>query len=634
MSKPGILFNELIDQYKLEKHLSQKRVTDHFLAFDVDENDRVSVEILLPNLANHKTYASRFISKIQSVAQLNHPHIAQIFQVGIAPNERPYFAREYIEGITLKERFQELKNQDHPVHSIYALKLVRQITDALSLAERLDIFHHDLNPENILFQSDGKITLVDIGIPRVSKTENDQFLGNITFDTRYWSPEQVHGKPMDARSHVYSLGVILFEVLTGHVIQENSSSGSRLSRRGNKSALENLRSDLAPETIRLVQKALRASPRGRFQNSSDFLSAIDEAIQAEEFVLHSGNRLGGRAPLPRVLLTVGAPIGIVLLATIIGFLLVRNGNSSTIIEEDPTPIGIIVDAIETDTAVPPTATATSTIEPVDTEVPITASGLTLSAPANGETIRTNGSFGLNWEWNEPLDENQEFIVVGTFEGDQFVFEDISISNSGTTYEAQVAASILNFQEGAYEWQVILLSSITRTAIAQSEVRSFIFESTATATPTLTPTSTQTATPPATATPEITPEVRVVASSVSLRSGPSTRYDVLQFLFEGDVVSVIGKIENGTWLNVITEDGTFGWLSTTISETIGDTDLTAVPTPATIPAEPTATATPIPTATPTETPIPPPSDGGGGGNNGGGGGGGGNNQPPTKTPPPP
>ncbi len=631
MSKPGILFNELIDQYKLEKHLSQKRVTDHFVAFDVDENDQVSIEILLPSLANDQKYSNRFISKIQSVAQLNHPNIAQIFQVGVAPNKRPYFAREFIEGISLKERFNELKNQDHPVHSIYALKLVRQITDALSLAERLDIFHHDLNPENILFQSDGKITLVDIGIPRIPKNENDQFLGNINFDTRYWSPEQIQNKSIDARSHVYSLGVILFEVLTGHVIQETSPSGSILSRQGNKSALEKLRSDLAPETVRLVQKALRTSPRSRFNNCSDLLAAIDEAIQAEEFVLHSGNIVGQRRPIPRLLLTVGAPILLVLLATIIGFILVRNGNDTAVDDGEITPPAIAVEPTQIPIQPTDEPTPTLTVE-ADTPVP-PVEQLALVSPQEGETIVSGDFVILSWTWAELLEENQEFIIVGTYDDDQFVFEDATISTNGNNHEAAIPIEAFDFQEGIYQWQIILLSSITRTAIAQSDTRSFIFESTATATPTLTltPTNTPTFTPSPTI--EVPPEVRIILSSVSLRSGPSTQYDILRFLLEGDVVQVIGRNSEGTWINVVTEDNLAGWLSISVAAPEDGTDLDAVPTAATIPAVPTATNTSIPTATPTFTPEPPPSNGGGG-DSGGGGGGGGNNPPPTKTPPPP
>lgn len=630
MSKPGILFNELIDQYKLEQHLAQKRVTDHYLALDVDENEPVAIEILLPGLSAQAAYSKRFVAKIQAVSQLNHPHIARIYQVGVAPNQRPYFARQYVEGVPLSEHVAQLANQEHPVHTVYALKLVRQIADALSLAERLDLYHYDLHPENIMFKANGDISLIDLGIPRIKKSDGDAFLGGVAFDTRYWSPEQVQNKPLDAKSHVYSLGIILFELLTGHVVSANLTGGSRFGSLFSGSTLEKLRPDLAYETVRLVQRALRLTLNGRFNNSQAFLAAIDEAIQAEELLLHSETAVRRPRALSRLLLPVGLPLLLLLIATA-AILFVRNNAADV-------PIAVVPEqtVTPTGTATPPPATAT--IPPTAVSV-VEDAGVLLVAPAPDETVTANDAIQFRWDWAEPLGENQEFVIYSFYEGEQTLLARVDVPSASNAYEVTVPISRFAEGSGEYSWQVALLSSITRNSVAESDLRPFTLTllPTSTPTPTLTPTITPSPTP--SPTPTAQPQVVVIVSSVSLRNGPSPSYEILRFLEDGDVVTVIGQNPEFTWWNVVTEDDVVGWLSKVAVEETGDGDLTAVPTAATLPPVPTTTSTPIPTFTPTFEPTAP--SGGGGDSDGGDGGGGGGNpnppppsDPPTKTPPPP
>lgn len=627
MSKPGILFNELIDQYKLDKHLAQRRVTDYYLALDVDENETVAIEILLPSLANHQSYVERFISKQQSVSRLNHPHIAKVFQVGIAPNKRPYFAREFVDGIPLSHRIAELAKQEHPVNSIYALKLVRQIADALALAERLDIFHYDLQPDNIFLQPDGKIMLVDLGIPRVKKVDPSNFLGGTTFDSRYWSLEQIQNRALDARSHVYSLGIILFELLTGHVIPPQMATKGRLGFLSGGSTLEKLRPDLSYETVRLVQKALRATLAGRFGNSAEFLVALDEAIEAEELALHSGTAVRRPQSTARLLIAVGLPLLLLLIGGL-GFLIAAN-NRDPVVEIQPSSEPGAVAIVPSETSTP--TEMSIALEPTLTPEVATRVVLQLLTPSQSAVVAGSGTINFSWRWEAPLEQNQEFAVYGFSNGTQIELERINTPTSGNTYEISVPVSTLAAQGESLQWQVVLLSSITQERIAESDLRplNLTFLATETPTATLIPTVTPSATPTLTPTP--LPRVVINVSSASLRTGPSPRFPILRFLEAGDEVWVLAKLPDGTWWNVMTEDGTVGWMTTLAAEGVGESNLTAVPTAATVPPEPTVTPSPIPTITPTFTPTPPTGSGGGGG---------GStatpppSEPPTKTPPPP
>ena len=148
-AKPSNLYDQLLDQYRLEAHITQTAVTDLYRAFDVDENCPVAVEVLLPIFNNKKQYVDQFIEKMNKVSKIKHPNIAEVFQIGVTPNKRPYISRDLVEGTSLRNRLTQLSEQNSPANSIYALQIIRQLAEALELAERLNIFHYHLTPDNI-----------------------------------------------------------------------------------------------------------------------------------------------------------------------------------------------------------------------------------------------------------------------------------------------------------------------------------------------------------------------------------------------------------------------------------------------------------------------------------------------------
>src|SRR5690606_18358104 len=151
-------------------------------------------------------FADQFTAKMQKVAQLKHPNIAQIYQIGVTPNKRPYIARDLVEGITLRERLIQLSQQSTPANTLYALKIVHQLAEALELAERLDLYHYYLSPETVQLTQDGTVVLVDLGLPAV---ENGM-AAKVTLpleDEAYIAPEQKQGKAIDSRSQIYSMTV-------------------------------------------------------------------------------------------------------------------------------------------------------------------------------------------------------------------------------------------------------------------------------------------------------------------------------------------------------------------------------------------------------------------------------------------
>lgn len=623
MAKPN-LFDELVDQYKLEKHLAQGGVTDIYLAYDVDENRQVVVEILLPYLVQNKTYTDRFMLKMRQVAQFKHRHIAQVLQVGTTPfNNRPYFAREHFEAFTLRERLQQLKQQDSPVNSVYALKLVRQIAEALSLAEKLEIFHHDLQPEKVLLQLNGNVVLADLGIPRLKNIGNNG--KNVYQNPNYWSPEQIQGKTINGRSHVYSLGVILFELLTGKLPATAESLWGSVKPSPNRKTLDQLRQDLSNETYRLVTRALRNPQWARYANCKELIIAIDDAIKAEEFLISAGVT-DRRRSIQSLWIKFAAPLLVMVILAGIGLLLFQNSNNENLVVSGTT----LTSAAVPDIASIPTATQTPT--PTQTPAPV-ITNITIFEPAQSQEFERTGTVTFSWSWPEPLESDEQFLVQVFSPEQNFVVSRVLESDDDLTYKATVPGSAFRNGIGTYEWQVVLISPDSGSPIAQSMPREIIIieQMTDTPEPSITPTLTTmpSSTPLPTAT--MVPEVQVIVSSASLREGPGTHYNVITFLREGDVVTVIGiNREGGNWYNVILEDETLGWLAISVAVAVDDTAVTTIPTAATIPASPTPTNTPTSTPTLTPTPVPPSSDGGGNGGNGG-------STPtrrPTLTPPPP
>lgn len=629
------LFDELVDQYKLEKYLGQNSVTDMYEAFDVDENRTVIVEILLPHLSQHKAYRQRFAQKLRRVTQLKHPHIAQVLQVGDTPTRgRPYFAREKVESYPLRERMQLLFAQSTPVNSIYALKLVRQLAESLALAERLEIFHHDLQPDKVLLKSDGTVVLTDLGIPQIQESVKNGH--PFQLNPRYWSPEQAQEKEMTARSHVYSMGVILFELLTGTLPEAPTTFWQTVKSSplpSGKTELEKLRTDLSTETYNLVRRMLLPPPWARFQNSNELIEAIDEAIKAEEYLVQAGAAVRGGA-FGDLWVKVAVPLTLILIASIVGLVLLLRGRG-----DDQTPavaqatsnsVGVgQSDATATDEQ--PTSTPTiamSASAPAPTDTAVSNASITQTNPVDGQQFGAEDIIQFQWTWPVGLTANESFIIQISDGNQEYILREVNLPVSGENYSASVSSIDFPNGSGSYQWQVVLTEN--GIPVQQSQQRRIDVTVPATRTPTPTELLTPTPEPSSTSQPSPTPlpAVRVIVSSASLREGPGLNYDVIMYLQEGDVVTVIGvNRTDGNWYNVFTQGGILGWLAISVAGPANDSDLTAVPTAATIPPSPTPTNTPTPTPTLTPSPVPTTS----------GGGGGGQPQPPqpaTKTPPPP
>lgn len=635
-AKPSNLFDQLIDQYKLEAHINQTAVTDLYRAFDVDENRPVAVEVLLPLFNSKKQFVDQFIEKMNKVSQIKHPNIAQVYQIGLTPNNRPYVARDLVDGITLRERLEQLAQQTTPANSIYALKIIRQLAEALELAERLDLYHYYLSPDNIQLKQDGTVVLVDLGIPAL---ENGTAVKvDFSPNSPYIAPEIQQGKSVDSRSQIYSLGVILHEILVGKLPLEPGSVWQSFSQavRPKNTVLEEARPDLARQTYDLIEKSLLKQPWARYTSIKEFLEAINEALQNERMLVQTrGEKAVVSLPAPR-------RSRLVLLLPLVGILVLLAAvalwyRSQEPASENPTATIVAVDSGITATQVPtPTQLTNSEIvEPTaDTAVgayPVATTGnntaignpITLLAPADASEFDAGDITDFRWSWSGNLEPNQQFSVYLITTNGRSLLGSVNTPESEATYSLQTTLPDTS-SNAMVEWNIVLEDLVTNRDVVASNNRRLAIKTTIS---TATATVTHTPTPTFTASPTPIPQVEIFVSSASLRQGPDTVYPILRYLFEGTIVGVIGQEgPEGNWYNVILEDGSRGWVAAVACRWVDESSNNNIPIAATIPVRPTNTPTPTPTNTPTPTFTPTPNPGGG------------NPQPPspppTFTPPPP
>src|SRR5918912_32734 len=212
MTTSDTLIDRVFDKrYVIKRRLGSGGMADVYLAEDQELGRGVALKLLNDRHAADEQFVERFRREAQSAAGLNHPNIVSIFDRGMAEGTY-YIAMEYLDGRTLKELL--VRNGPTPIP--IALDYARQILAAIGFAHRNGIVHRDIKPHNVVVGSDGRLKVTDFGIARSGASQMTE-AGSIVGTAQYLSPEQARGAPVDARSDLYSLGIVLYEMLTGQV---------------------------------------------------------------------------------------------------------------------------------------------------------------------------------------------------------------------------------------------------------------------------------------------------------------------------------------------------------------------------------------------------------------------------------
>ena len=262
----------LADRYRLERELGQGGMATVYLAHDLRHDRKVAVKVLRPELAA-VIGAERFLAEIRTTANLQHPHILPLFDSGVADSFL-FYVMPYVEGISLRDRVTREKQL--PIGE--AVRVASEIAGALDYAHRHGVIHRDIKPENILLH-DGSALVADFGIALAASkagtrmTETGMSLGT----PQYMSPEQAMGeRELDARSDVYALGCVAYEMLTGEPPFSGPTAQAIVAKvmTAEPADATTLRKTIPPQVAEAVHTALQKLPADRFATAAEFASAL------------------------------------------------------------------------------------------------------------------------------------------------------------------------------------------------------------------------------------------------------------------------------------------------------------------------------------------------------------------------
>ena len=275
----------LSDRYELGEILGFGGMSEVHLGRDTRLHRDVAVKVLRAELARDPSFYLRFRREAQNAAALNHPAIVAVYDTGEAdtPTGRlPYIVMEYVDGVTLRD----IVHNDGPMPPRRALEVIADACQALNFSHQHGIIHRDVKPANILISRTGAVKVMDFGIARaIADSSNRVTQTSAVIGTaQYLSPEQARGERVDARSDVYSLGCVLYEILTGEPPFEGDSPVAVAYQHVREDPLppSARRAGISPELDAVVLKALAKNPDNRYQSAAE--------MRADLVRVHSGEK--------------------------------------------------------------------------------------------------------------------------------------------------------------------------------------------------------------------------------------------------------------------------------------------------------------------------------------------------------
>ncbi len=270
MIKPGMIIS---DRYEIVDSVGSGGMADVYKAKDQRLNRFIAIKVLKSEYSGDKNFVNKFRGEAQSAAGLSHPNIVNVYDVG---NDRGlhYIVMELVEGITLK-RFIERKGK---LEVKEAVGIAIQIAQGMEAAHDNHIIHRDIKPQNIIISKDGKVKVTDFGIAKA--TNSNTITSNAMGSVHYLSPEQARGGYSDEKSDIYSLGVTLYEMLSGKVpfAGDNTVSVALLHIQGEAMNLRELDPNIPISVDKIVQKCMQKRPERRYHSASEMIHDLKRSI--------------------------------------------------------------------------------------------------------------------------------------------------------------------------------------------------------------------------------------------------------------------------------------------------------------------------------------------------------------------
>jgi tRNA A-37 threonylcarbamoyl transferase component Bud32 len=553
------MIGRTIGKYRIVEHLGRGGMAEVYKAYQPNLDRYVAIKMMHAFLADEKEFLSRFEREAKVVATLRHPNIVQVYDFDVESGVY-YMVMEFISGETLKSRMQDLETKDQWISLDDAARVILSVGSALKYAHERGMVHRDVKPANVMITLEGQVILTDFGIAKIVSASNLTASGAMVGTPSYMAPEQGMGQPGDERSDIYSLGVMLYQLVLGRLPYDADTPLAVVLKHINEPLPlpKALKPDISDDLNRVILKSLAKDPHDRYQKVADLAADLRKAMGMSPEDSHAN-----AAKEAAIKLTGATMVG-------------RVGGGVT-----PLPTAAVVTKEHSGTQV----SAPKTV----------VAGAAVSAPSTVVIAPTGAPTGVSTGAAVPTAEKKRpgwlipalgltlvaIIAVGAI---------VVLSSRGTAPAPTPTAAGANLQltEAA-------ATDLTRTVAAVTDLT----KEAAARTPTAAP---------------LTAKLLSLEKEAELRdkAGSDPDAQIEGLLPVGSRFHVKARTGDSKWVRIETPDGVTGWIDAAMTglktEELQEvpaattlTRLTDTPTPTEIPTE-----TPTPTLAPTQTKPPAPT----------------------------
>ncbi len=268
----------LSGRYRLQAKLGSGGMSTVFLARDQTLDREVAVKVMHREMTEQADQLERFRQEARAVAKISHPNVVAVIDAG-EDRGHPYIVFEYVEGETLKQRINRVGALDPQEALAYAIEIARGLT----VAHSRNMVHRDIKPQNVLIDAEGRAKLTDFGISRQLEQNGMTATGRVLGTTDYVAPEQAMGRGVDPRSDIYSLGVVLYEMLVGQVPFHADSQVGVAMKHVNEELpdVQQRRPEISAAAALVVERATSKDPAKRYQDVGEMIDDLSTALEVE-----------------------------------------------------------------------------------------------------------------------------------------------------------------------------------------------------------------------------------------------------------------------------------------------------------------------------------------------------------------
>ena len=274
------LEGKTIGKYRILERLGRGGMAEVYKAYQPNLERNVAIKVLHAYLADETDFIGRFTREARAVAALRHPNIVQVFDFDVE-RELYYMVMEYVDGPTLKTRLQQLRESRERLPNEEIIRIFKGLGSAIDYAHKRGMVHRDIKPANIMFNQQGEVVLTDFGVAYIVGGTRFTMTGSVSGTPAYMAPEQGMGQGGDHRSDIYSLGVILYEIVTGRVPFDADTPFAIILKHLNEPLTlpSQLAQSVPADLESVILKAMSKNPDDRYQSGKELANAVENALR-------------------------------------------------------------------------------------------------------------------------------------------------------------------------------------------------------------------------------------------------------------------------------------------------------------------------------------------------------------------